>query len=658
MYKIQPFSCFWLIIATLWGCQSVEASRCPPEPLAPQRNTIPPAAPNSSSPSDAGKERAHFIRAHYRKIEARIPMRDGIKLFTSLYVPTDASATRTYPFLMLRTPYALKPYGTDQYPDRLASEFIEKEGFIFVRQDVRGRNASEGEFINMRPHNENKGPKDIDESTDTYDTIEWLTKHIPEGNGRAGLYGTSYPGFYASAGAIDSHPALKATSPQAPIGDWFIGDDMHRNGAFSLQLAFTFFAGFDEPRPKPVYGRDWKPFDMKTTDAYEFFLHCGALANAEKEQFAGERPYWREIAQHPNYDEVWKSKNILPHLKNINAATLVVGGWFDAEDLHGPLQTYKSIEKLNPKTQNSLVMGPWQHGGWHKTKGDKLGDMTFGFETSRVFQELELSFFKHHLKGGPNPNIAEAFVFETGANRFRQFDAWPPKAIKPAKLFLQAEGKLTFDAPGESAAASDEFTSDPAKPVPYTQHMDEHYTAEYMTEDQRFAATRPDVLVYRGPVLESDVTLAGPLTADLWVSTTGTDADWIVKLIDEQPGKVKNEDTDELDSHSAAQLLVRGEPMRGRFRESFESPKAFVPNEPTRVKFAINDVLHTFKRGHRIVIHVQSSWFPIIDRNPQTFVPNIFEAKPGDYVKATHHVHRSKDMPSGLEIWVLPNIDQ
>lgn len=659
MFKFRVISYSWSIFATLLGCQSVDASRCPPEPLAPQRNTNSGATPSMTSPTDAGKERTDFIRTHYRKLETWIPMRDGIKLFASLYVPVDASPSRKYPLLILRTPYALKPYGSDQYRARLGSEPLEREGFIFVWQDVRGRNASEGEFINMRPHNENKGPKDIDESTDTYDTIEWLTKNIPESNGKAGLFGTSYPGFYASAGAIDSHPALKATSPQAPIADWFVGDDMHRNGAFSLQLAFGFFSGFDEPRPKPVYGRNGKAFDMETNDAYSFFLHAGPIADAEKEHFKGDRPYWREIVTHPNYDEVWKSKNILPHLKNIKAATMVVGGWFDAEDLHGPLQTYKAIEKQNPQTKNSLVMGPWRHGGWHKTKGEKLGDMDFGFETSRVFQEMELAFFKHHLKDGADPDIAEAFVFETGANRFRRFDAWPPKSVKPAKLFLQAEGKLAFDAPNESVVATDEFVSDPAKPVPYTQHMAESYTAEYMTEDQRFAAMRPDVLVYRGPELENDLTLAGPLTADLWVSTTGTDADWIVKLIDEHPGKIKSStDDEELDPKSAAQLLVRGEPIRGRFRESLESPKAFVPNEPTRVKFVINDVFHTFKRGHRIVIQVQSSWFPVIDRNPQTFVPNIFEAKPSDYVKATHRVHRGKDMPSGVEVWLLPPVGE
>jgi putative CocE/NonD family hydrolase len=652
---------YWLlglVYAGVLGCQAVDSSRCPPEPLAPQRTTSLSPTTNTSSKSSDVNERAAFIRSHYTKFEARIPMRDGIKLFTALYVPIDASRSRTYPFLITRTPYSVNPYGADEYRERLASEPLEREGFIFVWQDVRGRNASEGEYVNMRPHKDNKGAKDFDESTDAYDTIEWLTKHIPEGNGKAGLVGTSYPGFYASAGAIDSHPALKATSPQAPIADWFIGDDMHRNGAFSLQLSFGFFAGFDEPRPKPAFDRKWKSFDMGTPDAYEFFLHAGPLADAEKQHFKGDRPYWHEIVTHPNYDEAWKSKNLLPHLRNINAASLIVGGWFDAEDLYGPLQTYKTIEKNNPKSKNSLIMGPWRHGGWHKTKGEKLGDADFGFETSRVFQDIELGFFKHHLKDGPDPNLAEAIVFETGANRFRRFDAWPPKSVKSAKLFLRADGKLAFEPPSDAATAADEFVSDPAKPVPYTQNMQSRYTAEYMTEDQRFAARRPDVLVYQSPILEQDMTLAGPLTADLWVSTTGTDADWIVKLVDEHPGKTGDDDSDEKDSRGGEQLLVRGEPIRGRFRDGFETPKAFVPGENTRVKFVLNDVLHTFKRGHRIVIHVQSSWFPNIDRNPQTFVPNIFEAKPNDYVKATHRVLRSKDMPSGIDVWVLPSVDE
>lgn len=666
-------SCLPLLLVAVSACQQVDggggrssqplaAPASPPAAAlpAPQPAPATPAAAPSSG-SAAKDPRVEFIRSHYTKLEYRIPMRDGVKLFTSLYVPADAGSSRKYPFVILRTPYSVAPYGVDRYKERLATEAFEREGFIFVFQDVRGRYASEGEYVNMRPHKDEKGPKDIDESTDTYDTIEWLVKHVPESNGKAGMRGVSYPGFYASAGAIDSHPALVATSPQAPIADWFVGDDMHRNGAFSLLMAFGFFSGFDKPRPKPMYDEDFQEFEYGTPDSYRFFLDVGTLSEAETRHFKGDRLFWREIVAHPNYDDFWKAKNILPHLKNVNAATLVVGGWFDTEDLYGPLRTYASIEKLNPKTKNTLVMGPWRHGGWAKMPGDKLGDAEFGFATSQVFQDLELAFFKHHLKGGPDPELPEAFVFETGANRFRRFDAWPPPKAKQAKLFLRTKGSLSLDPPGDGETDNDEFLSDPAKPVPYTNEMYTWWASEYMTEDQRFASRRPDVLVYEGAPLERDVTLAGPLEVELWVSTTGTDADWIVKIIDELPGEMpgpKKEAEPGKKDRGGQQLLIRGEPFRGRFREGFETPKPFVPGEPTKIKFTLNDVFHTWKRGHRIVIQVQSTWFPFIDRNPQSFVPSIFEAKPSDYIKATHRVYRTKDMPSSISVMLLPAEDE
>ncbi|MRG91373.1 CocE/NonD family hydrolase [Polyangium spumosum] len=591
-------------------------------------------------------------------------MRDGARLFTAVYVPNDASPSRRYPFLMMRTPYTVWPYGVDRYPRRFASEALEKEGFIFVLQDVRGRYMSEGEYVNMRPHIDKKGPNDIDESSDTYDTIEWLTKNVADNNGRVGLLGTSYPGFYAAAGAIDSHPALEAVSPQAPIADWFRGDDMHRHGAFNLQLAFHFFASFDKPRAKPYEPGedDWEDFDYGTPDAYRFFLGAGPLAEAEARHFKGDRPFFRDIVAHPNYDEFWKARNILPHLRNIEAAVLVVGGFFDTEDLYGPLAMYQAIEAQNPKAKNSIVMGPWSHGGWHHGRGDSLGDAEFGFATNDAFKELELAFFKHHLKDGPDPELAEALVFETGANRFRRFSAWPPRAAKKGRLYLHESGALSFEPPQNTEAASDEYLSDPDKPVPYTQDIGNDWSSSYMAEDQRFASRRPDVLEYRSEPLERDVTLAGPLEAELWVSTTGTDADWVVKLIDENPGKMPDFSKSDLRAgkrdRGGQQILVRGEPFRGRFRESYEAPKPFVPGEPTKVKFAVNDVFHTWKRGHRIVIQVQSSWFPFIDRNPQKFVPSIFAAKPSDYTKATHRVYRSQAMPSALEVTILPGLDE
>ena len=389
-----------LVLLASTACQTQENSAPTPPPLP-----APAATSESPKEGETPDPRGEFIRARYTKYEYRIPMRDGARLFTAVYVPNDASPSRRYPFLMTRTPYSVEPYGIDRYRSRFVSEDFEKEGFIFVYQDVRGRYMSEGEYVNVRPHIDKKGPKDIDESSDTYDTIEWLTKNVAGNNGRAGMLGVSYPGFYAAAGAIDSHPALKAVSPQAPIGDWFRGDDMHRHGAFNLQLAFHFFASFDKPRPKPRESSDddWDGVDYGTPDSYRFFLKAGPLVEAETRHFKGERPFFRDIVAHPNYDAFWQARNILPHLRNIEAAVLVVGGFYDTEDLYGPLAVYQAIEAQNPKAKNSIVMGPWKHGAWHHGKGDKLGDAEFGFATSDAFKALELAFFEHHLKDGRDP---------------------------------------------------------------------------------------------------------------------------------------------------------------------------------------------------------------------------------------------------------------
>lgn len=602
--------------------------------------------------------RAEAIRAKYTKYEYRIPMRDGAQLFTVVYVPNDAGVGgKTYPILMTRTPYSVGPYGVEKYRARLGqSEGFEKEGFIFAFQDVRGRYLSEGEFVNMRPQipaegRKKAGPKAIDESTDTYDTIDWLIAKVSGNNGKVGMMGTSYPGFYTSAGAIDSHPALKAVSPQAPIADWF-WDDMHRHGAFNVVLAFNFFATFGRPRPEPTTESPER-FDPETADGYDFFLKLGPLKNADEKYFKGDVAFWTESASHPNYDEFWQSRNLLPHLRGIRAAVLTVGGWFDTEDLYGPLETYRAIEKQNPGTSNSLILGPWPHGGWGRGDGSSLGAADFGFKTASTYTEAALAFFVHHLKGGPEPKLPEALVFETGANRWRRFDRWPPKNVEKQTFFFQPGGALARTAPRETAEAFDEFPSDPARPVPYTAEITNRWAREYMTEDQRFASRRPDVLVYQTEPLAADLTLAGPLEADLWVSTTGSDADWVVKLIDVQPDAKRERESEEVDRRGQ-QLLVRGEPFRGRFRQSYEKPVAFVPGEPARVKFKINDVFHTFPKGHRVMIQVQSSWFPFIDRNPQTFVPNIFEAEEKDFVKATHRVYRTSDKPSGLVVNVLP----
>jgi len=610
------------------------------------------------APALAADERAAYIRSHYAKFEHRVPMRDGRRLFTAVYIPVDRSTT--HPILLYRTPYAVGPYGADRYARNLGpTKEFEREGFIFVLQDVRGRFMSEGQHVNMRPHVPNKKAKQVDESSDTYDTISWLLEHVPGHNGRVGQWGISYPGFYTAAGAIDSHPALKAVSPQAPIADWF-WDDMHHNGAFILPLAFNFFSSFGVARQGPT--TKWpKRFEHGTPDGYQFFLDVGPLSNVNERYFHRDIAFWNDMVAHPNYDDFWQSRNLLPHLKNINAAALVVGGWFDTEDLYGPLKTYASIERQNPKIFNALVMGPWSHGQWAADGGERLGSAEWGFATSKYFcEEIQLPFFLHHLKGGPQPEIAEATIFETGANRWRQFSRWPPASRQAKAFYLREAGRLAYDPPDASEEAYDEYMSDPAKPVPYTMEITAGWAKNYVTEDQRFAAWRPDVLVYQTEPLADDLTLAGPLVADLWVSTSGSASDWIVKLIDVYPGKLPGTPREGADGAEAAaypggrQMLVRAEVMRGRFRESYETPKPFTPNQVTAVALELQDVLHTFKREHRVMIQIQSTWFPFVDRNPQTWTPNIFEAKEEDFVTVTNRVYRSKRHASRVRIGVLP----
>ena len=638
-----------------------------------QREAIAPAVGPAVAPAaavatarDGGPESAIAFAAAYSKREVMIPMRDGVRLFTQVFVPRDvvagAGAGKTYPILMNRTPYSVGPYGDGQYPENSGSlaSFV-KDGFIIVRQDVRGRNKSEGTFVNMTPHRAIKaGAADIDESSDTYDTVDWLIKNVPGNNGRVGQWGVSYPGFYCSAGMIGAHPALKAVSPQAPIADWWFDDFYHR-GCFFTPHYFGFFYGFGAKKPAP--GEEpRKPLEYGTKDGYKFFLELGPLANIDKRFYQGSVPFWFDVASHPNYDDFWQARNILPHLKRVAPAVMVVGGWYDAEDLYGALNTYQSIEKQNPGSYNVLVMGPWGHGDWSRREGSSLGDISFGQPTSSFYQEtVELPFFKAALKEGRTPTNPEAFVYETGENRWRNFDAWPPKNVQERTFYLGANGALSSSA--GAGTAFDEFVSDPAKPVPYTERVSTGMVREYMTEDQRFASRRPDVLTYRTPPLEGDLTIAGPLTAELFVSTTGTDADWVVKLIDEYPGDAIDPATmNPMRTMSSYQMMVRSESMRGRYRESFSVPKAFVPGEVTPVSFPLQDVLHTFKKGHRVMVQVQSTWFPLMDRNPQTFVPNIFEATESDFVKATHRVYlgqtgQGKGQGSRLRFSELPALD-
>lgn len=605
--------------------------------------------------SATADERSDYIRAHYTKLEVRIPMRDGKRLFTSIYVPNDLDPRASYPILLSRTPYSVGPYGIDKYKPAIGpSVEFEKSRYIFAFQDVRGRYMSEGEFVNMRPHIDNKRGTQIDESSDTYDTIEWLVKNIPRNNSRVGMYGISYPGFYTSAGSIDSHPALVAVSPQAPIADWFF-DDFHRNGAFVLPMGFGFFSGFGQPRPEPTpIGA--KAIEPKTRDGYKFFLELGPLSNVDRNFFHDEIEFWNDIESHPNYDAFWQARNLLPHLKNVGCAVLTVGGWYDTEDLYGPLATYAAIEKQNPNTENRLIMGPWYHGAWARDEARKLGTADFGFATGTWYREqVQFPFFEYHLKQNGALGLAEATVFETGANRWRQFDQWPPREAKQQTAYIAPGGTLSSDPP--TTSGGDDFISDPKKPVPYTQEITTRWAREYVTEDQRFAAWRPDVLVYRGPELKDPQTIAGPIDVDIWVTSTSSDADWVVKVVDEYPGEpTDGSKYSELPGEpilSGRQELVRAGVLRGRFRESFANPLPMKPGEPTRVRFSLSDIMHTFRPGHRVMIQIQSTWFPFIDRNPQKYVPNIFQAKEEDFVTATHRVLYSKEHPSRVTFSTL-----
>jgi len=612
-----------------------------------QQPATPPAAPSTE-----------YVRANYTKYEYRIAMRDGVRLFTSVYVPKACPAP--YPVLLNRTPYSVSPYGVDNYRPVIGpSEKAMREGFIVVYQDVRGRFMSEGTWVEVRPHQAAKrGPKDVDESTDTWDTIDWLVKHLPCNNGRVGTWGISYPGFYVSAGMIDAHPALKAASPQAPVTDYYLGDDSFHNGAFMLAANFGFYSSFKprEGEPAPPSGRD--PFDYGTPDGYQFYLDLGPLRAGSLRYGMDANPYWMLNLDHTSYDDFWKARSIWRHFRDVTPAVLAVGGWFDAEDLMGPLRTYRQIAKESPRTSNRLVMGPWTHGGWARGDGSRVGNVDFGQKTGEYYREqIELAFFLETLKDRKVRELPAASIFETGTNRWREFDAWPPAAATPRTFYFGAAGALTTEAPS-GADAFDQYVSDPARPVPYVGHVQMGMQGDYMTEDQRFAATRPDVLVYQTPPLEDDLTVLGPIDVTLHVSTTGTDSDFVVKVIDVYPPDLPMPEWTGPQPPPANrvrpggyQQLVRGEPFRGKFRRSFEKPEPFVPGEPDVIRFQLGDVAHSFRRGHRIMVQVQSSWFPLVDRNPQTFT-SIPDAKPGDFRTATQRVYRSKARPSGVTLLV------
>jgi uncharacterized protein len=591
-----------------------------------------------------------YVRDHYNKSELYITMRDGIRLFTSVYTPKDT--TQQYPIIFNRTPYSVGPYGPNAIRQRMVPSMNEAhEGYIFVYQDVRGKSMSEGTFVDLRPYNPNKKTKnDIDETTDTYDSVDWLVKNLPHNNGKVGITGISYPGFYSTMGTIDAHPAVKATSPQAPIADPFMGDDEHHNGAFFLAQNFLFYNFFGHPRLAPSTRMS---FDLGplTNNDYQFFLDMGPLSNANKLYFKDSVAMWTLLMQHETLDDFWKSILVAPHLKNIKPAVMTVGGWFDQEDMLGPLVTYKEIEKNNPGITNMLVMGPWFHGEWNRDDGARLGDLEWGSKTSIWFQQnVQLPFFNYYLKGKGETLNAEAIVFETGANIWHKLDHWPPKNVSERNIYLKADGKLGFDAPTEHQAVYSEYLSDPAKPVPYTRKIERTVSIEVLGEDQRFAATRPDVLVFEGEKLSEDVTIAGPIIASLQVSTTGTDADWVVKVIDVFPDDSAGVTKSGVPV-GGYQMMVRGDIIRGKFRNSFSKPEPFIPNEVTKVEFELRDVLHCFKKGHRIMVQIQSTWFPLADRNPQKFV-NIRTAKESDFQKATQRVYHSPRYPSHLKVLV------
>ncbi|MGI9549674.1 MAG: CocE/NonD family hydrolase, partial [Aurantibacter sp.] len=590
-----------------------------------------------------------YLKEHLNKQETYIPMRDGVKLFTSIYAPKDQG--QSYPILLVRTPYNIEP-DSARYTGRLFSmTHLLEAGYIIVFQDIRGRFMSEGKFVDVRPYLPKKKKKEIDENSDTYDTIDWLVKNVPNNNGRVGIFGISYPGFYSTMALPNAHPALKAASPQAPVGNWFIGDDWHHNGAFFLMDAFSFYSTIGRPRPEPT--RQWPtPFEFNNDDNYDFFLDLGPIKNVQQKYFGDTIQFWSDLMTHPNYDDFWKSRDLMPHLTNIKPAVLVVGGWFDAEDLYGPLQTYESIETQNPQNQNRLIMGPWSHGQWAGTKAENLGNMYWGSNTAKYFKDQELKFFNYYLKGEGSMDIPEATIFITGENQWHTFTQWPPAEAESRDLFLQAEGQLSFSPPTASESY-DEYISDPKKPVPYTEDVHLNRTTEYLTDDQRFASRRPDVMVYQTEILTEDLTLTGPMQVRFQVSTTGTDADYVVKLVDVFPDEVKDyPDNDKEVPLGGYQMLVRGEVLRGRFRNSFETPEPFVPNQVTEVSFEIPDLAHTFKKGHRLMLQVQNSWFPLVDRNPQQFV-NIYQAEEKDFIKATHRIYHDAQRPSRVEVMVL-----
>jgi hypothetical protein len=602
-----------------------------------------------------------WIRNNYYKQEHMIPMRDGISLFTAVYIPKDT--TEKHPILLRRTPYSAAPYGEANFvqPWHSFRRLYFREQYVMVIQDVRGRYMSEGDFVDVRPYNPKKTGAQTDEASDTYDTVDWLVKNIPHNNGRVGVWGISYPGFYATMAALSGHPAVKAVSPQAPVTDYFMGDDLHHNGAFFLMDAFAFFSSFGKPRRQPT--RQNNPgFPFPGPDNYKFYLETGPLKNFAR-HMGDSIVFWKDLYAHPNLDDWWKARNTRNFVQYIPSTTntLIVGGLFDAEDVFGAWNLYKAIEEKT-KNNNKLVMGPWSHGQWGGSEdGSSLGNVRFGSKTAEWYQNnVEVPFFNFYLKGKGDANkLAEATVFFTGENIWHQLPQWPPPTMQTQNLYLQPNGALGWSKP-VSVNSFSQYISHPQKPVPYTEDVHLNRTREYMTDDQRFASRRPDVLVFQTDTLTQDLTLAGPLYANLFAAVSGTDADFVVKLIDVFPDDIKYgvnlykhiQEAGASYPMGGYQMLVRGEVMRGKYRNSFERPSPFVPHKVEQVKFYLPDVAHTFKKGHRIMVQVQSSWFPLVDRNPQKFV-NIYEAEQKDFQKATIKIYHDAKNSSCIIIPLL-----
>lgn len=578
-----------------------------------------------------------YIRDNYVKREVRITMRDSVKLFTSIYIPKDT--TQLYPFLINRTPYSVAPYGEINYKRSLGpNKLFAPEKYIFVYQDVRGRHESEGQFKEMTPAiDDKKYSTQVDESSDTYDTVDWLLKNISHNNGKAGIYGISYPGFYATAALPNAHPAIKAVSPQAPVTDEFEGDDANHRGAFFLMDNFSFENFFDAPRSGPR--EENPPVDSALTinDVYDFYLKTGALHNFNDLYFHNKAKIWNEYLAHATKDTYWQERNIRSHLKNIKPATLVVGGWFDAEDMFGALNTYKAIEQQNPINHNYLVMAPWTHGAWERSKWNHFAGYDFGQDLNTTFQQLEFHFFNYYLKNEGSFNAAEATIFVTGSNTWERFNEWPPKELTRATWWLNKDHQLLLKK--GAVEGKDQYISNPANPVPYINEKSDDRINEYLAADQSFAAKRNDVVYYQSDILQKNITLLGPITANLYVTLSGTDADFVVKVIDVLP-----------DSNSTEQL-VRAEVLRGKFRNSFEKPEPFTPDKPTKVSLQLNDAAHTFLKGHRIMVQIQSSWFPLVDRNPQQFM-DIPAAKDSDFIKERITILHDAAHPSTIEAGV------